>query len=244
MKNLLKLHIDNLARIKHPVNLVQNDSEATIYLYDIIDPEFGIGAMSVIEAIAQAGDAKTLCVRISSPGGDVFESRAIMAAISRFPGNTVAYIDGVCASAATSVALACNEVVMSDGALFMVHCASAMAYGDKTELRDIANLLEKVEGLIVADYTKKTGKDAAELMDMMEKETWLTSAEALAYGFIDRIESGKTQPVNTWNLSSFANAPAPPKPPIAPVPAANTITAQHRERQQQRLKLANHATDQ
>ena len=152
-----------------------------------------------------------------------------MAAISRFPGNTVAYIDGICASAATSVALACNEVVMSDGALFMIHCASAMAYGEKTELRDTANLLEKVEGLIVADYTKKTGKDDAEIMDMMEKETWLTSAEALANGFIDRIDASQTQPVNTWDLSSFANAPQA---------TADTITAQHRERQQQRLKLS------
>lgn len=236
MKNLLKLHIDNLARTKHPVNLVQNDSEATLYIYDMIDAEYGVNALSVIDAIAQAGDAKTLCVRISSPGGDVFESRAIMAAISRFPGNTVAYIDGICASAATSVALACNEVVMSSGALFMVHCASAMAYGDKTELRDTANLLEKVEGLIVADYTKKTGKDATEIMDMMTRETWMTSAEALANGFIDRIDSSPTQPINTWDLSSFANAPE-----IAP---PDTVTAQHRERQQQRLKLANHANRQ
>ena len=235
MKNLLKLHIDNLARTKHPVNLMQNDSEATIYLYDIIDPEFGISAIAVIEAIAQAGDAKTLSVRISSPGGDVFESRAIMAAISRFAGNTVAYIDGVCASSATSVALACKEVVMSEGALFMVHCASAMAYGDKTELRATADLLEKVEGVIVGDYTKKTGKDAAEIMDMMERETWMTSAEALANGFIDRIDASQTQPVNTWNLSSFANAPQA---------TAETITAQHRERQHQRLKLANHDTRQ
>ena len=246
MKNLLKLHIDNLARTKHPVNLVQNDSEATIYLYDIIEADYGISALSVIDAIAQAGDAKTLCVRISSPGGDVFESRAIMAAISRFPGNTVAYIDGICASAATSIALACKEVVMSEGGFFMIHCASAMAYGDKTDLRATADLLEKVEGVIVGDYTKKTGKDAAEIMTMMEKETWMTSAEALANGFVDRIEPGQAQPGNVWDLSAFANAPSPlaPKPPIAPVPAIDTITAQHRERQQQRLKLANHETRQ
>ena len=237
MKNLFQLHLDNLARPKQPVNLVQNAGEATLFIYDVISAEWGVSALSVIDAIAQAGEAKTLNVRISSPGGDVFESRAIMAAIARFPGNTIAHIDGVCASAATSIALACGEVVMSDGGFFMIHAASGIAYGDKTEMRATADLLEKVESVIIADYTAKTGKDAAEIIAMMEKETWLTAPQALEHGFIDRIESGKAKPANAWDLSAFANAPAKPDPE----PIQNT---EHRDRQQQRLKLANHSTRQ
>ena len=232
MSKLFKLHLDNLARTKQPANLVRNESDASLYVYDIISADWGVSALSVVAAIAGCGDAKTLNIHINSPGGDVFESRAIMSAIRAFPGNTIAHIDGVCASAATSIALACGEVVMSDGGFFMIHNASGMAWGDKTAMRDTADLLEKVEGVIVADYTSKTGKDAAEVAAMMQAETWMTAAEALDHGFIDRIaktEKGKAK--NTWNLAAFANAPKQdePEPTSEPIPepspsmtAANT----------------------
>ena len=50
MKHLLKLHLDNLAREK-PALLVRNETDATIYVYDVISSDFGVSAMSVIEAI-------------------------------------------------------------------------------------------------------------------------------------------------------------------------------------------------
>jgi hypothetical protein len=92
----------------------------------------------------------------------------------------------------------------------MIHNASCMAWGDKQAMRDTADLLEKVEGVIVADYTGKTGKDAAEIVALMDAETWMTADEALAHGFIDRISTGK-KAGNTWNLSAYAKAP-PPEP--------------------------------
>jgi len=231
---IMQLLRDNATRAKQPVNLARNETEATLYIYDVISAEWGVGAVEVISAIAQVGDVKTLNVHISSPGGDVFESRAIMAAIERFPGNTVAHIDGLCASAATSIALSCDEVVMSSGAFFMIHNASGMAWGDKTTLRETADLLEKIESVIVTDYTKKTGKPAAEIVAMMEVETWLTSAEALDHGFVDRVTDTKSKPANAWNLAAFKNAPTakstpPPDPandtPPEPAPAAGFFTS-------------------
>lgn len=227
MNQLLKLHIDNIAREKQPVNGAKGQDEATVYLYDIIDPDFGISALSMIDAIAQAGDVATLNIHINSPGGSVFESRAIMAALGRFNGKTVAHIDSLCASAATSIALACNEVVMLEGSLFMVHNASGMAWGDKNTMREVADLLEKIEISIVKDYTSKTGKDDAEIIEMMNAESWFTASEALAHGFIDRIDSGKGKTQNKWNLAAFANVPkalleVEPEPEPDPEPPAMT----------------------
>jgi ATP-dependent Clp protease protease subunit len=206
MKQIVQLYRDNLDRAKQPVNLVRNASEASLYVYDVIDSYWGVSALSVIDAVAQAGDAEVLHVYINSPGGDVFEGRAIMAALNRFNGKTVAHIDSLCASAATSIALACDEVEMSAGAFFMIHNASGMAWGDKTDLRETANLLEKVEGSIINDYTTKTGKDAAEVIAMMDAETWMSADEAVAHGFVDRLAEAKATK-NTWNLASFDKAP-------------------------------------
>ena len=217
---------DNAGREKRPVNAaIRNGDEANIYIYDVIDAYWGVSALGVIDAIAAAGDAKTLNVFINSPGGDVFEGRAIMAAIGRFQGKTIAHIDSLCASAATSIALACGEVRMSDGAFFMIHNASGLAWGDKTAMRETADLLEKVEGSIVNDYTVKTGKDEAQVRAWMDAETWFTAAEAKAEGFVDSITTADSKTKNTWNLAAFANAPkalAPPDP--SPPPDESTPT--------------------
>lgn len=206
---ILQLLRDNAGREKRPVNLVRNEGgEASLYVYDVIDAHWGVSALGVIDALAQVGDAKTLNIHINSPGGDVFEGRAIMAAISAFRGKTIAKIDSLCASAATSIALACNEIEMADGAFFMIHNASGMAWGDKTALRETANVLEKIEGAIVNDYTTRTGKDEAEIRAAMQAETWFTAAEALEYGFVDRVTSADKKAKNTWNCAAFGNAPA------------------------------------
>jgi ATP-dependent protease ClpP protease subunit len=221
MNKLMKLYADNKALINNKIELVRNENtSASLYIYDVIDAYWGVSAASVIESLAKAEGVETLNVYINSPGGSVFESRAIMAALSRFSGKTVAHIDSLCASAATSIALSCGEVVMSEGALFMIHNASGLAWGDKSVLRETADLLEKIELSIIKDYTDKTGKEDAEIIALMDAETWFTATEAKEHGFIDRIDTGKAKTSNTWNLSAYANAPPPdPAPPPTDEPA-------------------------
>jgi ATP-dependent Clp protease protease subunit len=214
MNKIIQLYKDNKALISKPLNFAKNkdNGEASLYIYDVIDAYWGVSAVSVIDALAQIGDATTLNVYLNTPGGDVFEGRAIMAAIQRFNGKSIAHVDSLCASAGTSIALSCDEVEMSEGALFMIHNASGMAWGDKTAMRETANLLEKVEGSIITDYTTKTGKSSEEIAAMMEAETWMTAKEALDNGFIDRIAPAKTGMSNVWNLSAYANAPKQAEP--------------------------------
>jgi len=230
MKKILQLYRDNAGREKRPVNIVRNAAEASLYIYDVIDPYWGVSAVQVIDAVTQAGDADVLHVYINSPGGDVFEGRAIMAALSRFQGKTVAHIDSLCASAATGIALACNEVEMSDGAFFMIHNASCIAWGDKSDLRETADLLQKVEGSIVADYVAKTGKGESEIVAWMDAETWFSAAEAMENGFIDRIAQApadKAKVGNVWNLAAYSRAPANIAAPAAsaPPPTAPAVVA-------------------
>lgn len=231
---LQQLLRDNAARQKQPVNLVRNAADASLYIYDVISADWGVSALAVIDAIAQAGDAKTLNVYINSPGGDVFEGRAIMAAIGRFAGKKVAHIDSLCASAATSIALSCDEVVMAEGAFFMIHNAQGLCWGDKSDMREMADTMEKIEGAIVGDYTSKTGKDETEIRAWMDAETWFTAAEAKEHGFVDTVSSTEKNPKNTWNLAAFGKAPAAlksPAPQTEPAPAPkNSMTVANANR--------------
>lgn len=224
---ILQLLRDNAQRVKRPVNVTKDGADATIYIYDVISAEWGVGAMQVIEALAQAKGVETLHVHINSPGGDVFEGRAIMAALRAFDGKTVAHIDSLCASAATSIALACNEVEMSDGAFFMIHNAMTISFGNKNDLRETADTLEKIDGAIAGDYIGKTGKDEKQVREWMDAETWFTAQEAMEHGFIDRMMEPEKMPKkmpkkmeDRWNLAAFDKAPQalkePPPEPDAP----------------------------
>lgn len=208
------------------------DDGAHIYVYDVIDSYWGASAAALVSALAAAGD-KVVHLHINSPGGDVFEARAMAAAISSHAGKVVAHIDGVAASAATYLALAAAEVRMTDGGLFMIHNSWTLAMGDRTELRSTADLLEKIDGTIAASYAAKTAADLAQITGWMEDETWFTAQEALDAKFIDGIDANtQASKQAKWNLSAYANAPAQkePAPDLAVLAAAQLQTNRNRMR--------------
>jgi len=221
--NILQLLRDNAGRTKQPCNLVRNSiDEATVYIYDLIDSYWGVSASGFIAELDAVADAKVLHVRVNSPGGDVFQAKAIAEAIKRFSGKTIAHIDSLAASAVTSIAIACDEVEISPSAFFMIHNAYGAVWGDKQAMRDTADLLEKVEGSIVSGYVSKTGKDAAEVSAWMDAETWFSADEAVANGFCDRLAStAEKSTTNTWNLAAFNKVPEALATPPAPAPAAD-----------------------
>lgn len=242
MNKILQLCLDNAKRERQVINMVRNEAEATMYIYDVIDPYWGVSAKIVIADIAAASDATVLHIRINSPGGSVFESRAIIEAIKRFAGKTIAHIDSLAASAATSIALACDEVEISDGGFFMIHPASGSAYGDKNDLRKRADLLEKLEATIAAEYAAESGQELDQIVAWMDAETWFTAAEAIAAGFVDRLQS-TAKVDNTYNLAAFDKAPAaisaPPAPVavVAPVPAPVVAASCMKQANANRLAL-------
>lgn len=195
-----------------------SDTEAHVYVYDVIDAWWGASAKALVDALAAIGD-RTVHLHINSPGGDVFEARAMSAALVAHKGTVISHIDGVCASAATYLALTGNEVRMTEGGLFMIHNSWTLAWGNKQELRDTAALLEKVDGSIAADYTRKTGATLDQVVAWMDAETWFTAQEALDNKFVDAIEANTKRDASAgegataaasaarWNLSAYKNAP-------------------------------------
>jgi ATP-dependent Clp protease protease subunit len=220
---LLQLLRDNAhqAKTRAPMNLVRNEADSSLYLYDVIDGSWGISAKDVASAVAQANPAGTLHLRINSPGGDVFEARAMATALREFGGKVVAHVDGLAASAATTVACAASEIVMGPGAFWMIHNAWSVAFGNKNDMQDMAALLDKIDGDIVADYARVCGQPADQIVSWMNAETWMTADEAVAAGFArlavepDGDEDGQDDDNDgdgqkmaaRWNLSAYQKAP-------------------------------------
>jgi len=190
------------------------DDTTTIYIYDVIDDWFGISATDFRRELDAATTDKVL-LRINSPGGDVFEARAMMVAISEHDAEFTAKIDGLCASAATELTLPCNRVEIVDGGFYMIHHAWTIAFGNAEDMRKTAGLLDKVDNAIVNGYVTRSGMSEEDVRAAMKAETWYDAEEAVEAGFCDaKIEipvggKGATNKANAkaFNLSQFVNAP-------------------------------------
>lgn len=231
-KRLLQLLRDNAQRDQSPLR-VENSvdaNEATIYLYDVIDPYWGVSATDFNKALAEL-NGKPVALRINSPGGDVFDGRAMATAIAQH-GNVTAYIDGIAASAATYVALAAKNVQIADGAFFMIHNAWTLAYGNKNDLAETAALLDKIDAAIINDYIKKTGKTSEEIAAWMNAETWFSAQEAVDHGFADSLFNGADAQDRAWDLSAYEHAPKAltEKKPEEPIANPYRAQAEHRMR--------------
>lgn len=203
--NLLQLLKDNAEKPRSWSVKAAGD-EATVYVYDVIGGLFGgVDAEQMTRDLSEI-EAKTINLRINSPGGDVFEARAIATALKEHPAEVVAHVDGLAASAATTIAMAADRVEISDGGFFMIHNAWTLAIGNKSDMLDSAALLEKVDQAIASDYMNKTGADAEQVKQWMDDETWFTAQEAVEHGFADSVKEDKAKAKN-WNLAAYSNAP-------------------------------------
>lgn len=234
---LMRLLRDNAqAKAKRPLNTViaaaNGDSgpEATIFVYDVIVSDAfwgGVAAEDFVKAMAEASVvADTIHIRVNSPGGDVFAARAMEAAIRGCPKKTVAHVDGYAASAASYLALSCDEVEIAQGGFFMIHKAWCFTMGNSEDLLATASLLEKIDASLADTYASETGLEKKKCEEMMAAETWISSQEAVDLGFADRIaENAPKAEADAWNLAAYANAPkAQAEPAAEPTPAPEPQT--------------------
>lgn len=209
MRQLLNL-LDKNRSAPREIRADVSESGVSLYLNGVIDADWGIGLADLVAAFPSAGP---VYMYINSPGGDVFEARAMSGVIARHPGPVTAIIEGVAASAATYLAMAAGSVQMGDGSLLMVHNSWTFSMGDKNDLLETAALLEKIDGTIAADYARKTGATPEQVTAWMDAETWFTAQEAADAGFVDSIVPNTQGTRAQWDLSAYSNAPKPEQIP-------------------------------
>jgi len=160
---------------------------AEIMIYDEIGA-WGISAKQFAADLKGLGTVRNIDLRINSPGGSVFDGMAIYNLIKQHEAQVTVYVDGLAASMASVIAMAGDIVVAPANSLMMVHNPWTLAIGDAKELRDNADLLDKIRTAMVSAYTSKTGLGEEEIILLMDEETWLTGEEAVEKGFADVLE--------------------------------------------------------
>jgi ATP-dependent Clp protease protease subunit len=134
---------------------------------------------------------RNVTVHINSPGGDVMAGAEIYSALREHSlngrGRVTVIVTALAASAASVIAMAGDEILMSPTAYMMIHNPWSIVAGDAKEMRKTARTLDVIsEGLINA-YQQRTGKSRDELKRMLEAETWMSAGTAVEQGFADGI---------------------------------------------------------
>lgn len=184
---------------------------AEVWIYEQIGEDWlseGITAKKFCQELADL-KVSNIDLHINSPGGSVFDGQAIYNALLRHPASVTTHVDGLAASIASVIALAGDKICMADNALFMIHNPWGFAQGNSSDLRQYADVLDKVRETIVNVYATRCTKKTDEIITAMDAETWLTAAEAVEYGFVDEITTGKAANACAFDLKAlgFRNAP-------------------------------------
>jgi len=184
----------------------QAEDETEIFVYDVIGWPF-IGAEAFVRDLAGIKTGK-ITVRINSPGGDVFDGLAIFNALSAHKAKVTTRIEGLASSIASVIAQAGDEVQAYKSAMYMIHDPWVLAIGNQYDLRETADILEKIGKNLIDIYADNSNVGKRDLKQMMQDETWFTAKEAQEQGFIDTVlENGEAVKAE-FDLSMFAKAPA------------------------------------
>lgn len=158
------------------------------WVYDF----FGISAFSpatVRQALADNPEGEKLEVEINSGGGSVFAGFEIYSLLYAAKCDTVAIVQSLAGSAASTVMSGCKTVLLSPVAQVMIHLPSSYAEGNQNDMKHEAKVLESITQSILNGYLVhcKGKSDRARLEKLMQAESWITAQDAVELGLADGI---------------------------------------------------------
>ncbi len=164
--------------------------------------------------LAALGNPENIRVEIFSYGGDVVVGKGFYDKLAEHPAHKTAVIYGVCASAATYAALACDEIQIPANSFFLIHNSTGICWGTAEEMERYVANLRVCDKAITKLYAARTGMSEEEVAAIMDKDTWMTGEDAADCGLADTVieavtvePSKKLEPDN-FSASALRNMPA------------------------------------
>lgn len=136
---------------------------------------------------------KDICIYINSPGGSVSAGLAIY--------DTMKYIKCDVSTICIGMAASMGAFLLAAGTKgkryalpnseIMIHQPLGGANGQASDIEIAAREIMKVKKELYTILSERTGKPYGTIESDADRDFWMTSAEALEYGMIDEILSGK-----------------------------------------------------
>lgn len=167
------------------------EGDNTISIYEVIGEDWWTGGGVTVKRVAGALRAigeRDVVVKINSPGGDMFEGIAIYNLLRAHKAKVTVDVLGWAASAASIIAMAGDEIRMGLGSFMMVHNAWGVVVGNRHDMREAAILFDGFDSAITDIYEARTGVKRAEILKLMDAETFMGASDAVKNGFADVVD--------------------------------------------------------
>lgn len=151
----------------------------------IVQGEF----LSDLEQIKGCDD---LTIHLNSCGGDAYVAISIhnrLKELVRDGMEITCIVDGAAMSGGSLIMCAANTVKVNPSSLILIHDCWSFAWDrfNSTKLRKLADDLDVINESQAEIYAAKTGKDKAEIREMMKSETLVTGRSAVGLGLADEL---------------------------------------------------------
>ncbi|MNJ31738.1 ATP-dependent Clp protease proteolytic subunit 1 [compost metagenome] len=183
-------YVEQLKKIERKFETYHNEADGIteLTIYGIIGNSYwedSVSASDIDNALKNInGD---IIIHLNSPGGDAIDGIAIYNRLvnykSKHNAKITVRIDGWACSAASLFPLAADDTIMGLGSMIMIHEASSLVWGTKTEMRKEADVLDELEEGIIDIYMTKANVSREEIRSMVDAETWFGAQRALDIGF-------------------------------------------------------------
>lgn len=149
-----------------------------IYLVDEIEEPFNY--VEIIRQLNTAAPTDQFIFHINCVGGDLWTTTQLVHAMQTTQGVCLASIEGLCCSAATMIALACDSWQMSPFGAFMIHAPTLGSFGKFDEIKASQDFNDKwTENLFKKVYEGFLSTDEIARCLHQSKDLWFDCEEAI-----------------------------------------------------------------
>lgn len=175
-----------------------------------------------VDYILNKFNGQEVNVLIDSLGGRADTALSIYASFKRH-GKVNVHFVGMNASASTIASMGAARITMDRSAMYLVHkCRTTVFKWENMNSDELKRMIEefkletenmeKLDENIAAIYAAKCKKPVKDLKELMSKGGWLTSKEALDWGFVDEVtdfEDDQAPVLDEVTMTAMAHAGIP-----------------------------------
>lgn len=163
-----------------------------------------------VETALEKAGGEDVTLEINSPGGTCVSGYEIYNLIRAYSGNVTAHVSYAC-SAATVIACASDQVLMSEVGIYMIHNTHGSAEGDYRDMDGEGDALRQFNESLLNVYEKKTGMSREDIQKLMDESTYMGPKRAMEYKFVDGLLPDPREEGNLLRTAVAAEVPIVPE---------------------------------
>ncbi|HET8742329.1 MAG TPA: ATP-dependent Clp protease proteolytic subunit, partial [Gaiella sp.] len=163
--------------------------ERIVFLGRPVEPEIANTVVAQLLFLEAEGPDKDIDLYVNSPGGDAYAGMAIYDAMQHVKCDvrTICFGIGMSAAAVIVAGGAPGKRLALPHAKLMIHQGSAGARGAPTDIAIAAREIEASTRQMAEVLSRHTGRPVEQVMEDIDRDRFMTPAEAVEYGLVDRI---------------------------------------------------------